>query len=122
MTITEALHNYFRQCRLLDWAFHVEESPEEPIVKRYTGGDATWQKIFTLTSVDRFREGQLPSEQFQDWLEAQNRRKYFPELPEGKKALRLECLQAGYLYTTADEPSRYQIQIRLTYYTGGTKE
>jgi len=119
MTTTEALRSYFRQCRLLDWAFQVEESPEEPIVKRYTGGDAVWQKIFTLTSVDQFAEGQISSEHLQDWVEAQNRGRNLPELPDGKTAQRVECLEAGYLYTTADQPSRYQIKIRLTYYTGG---
>jgi hypothetical protein len=89
-------------------------------VKRYTGGDAVWQKLFTLTSVDQFSEGQITSEHLCDWLEAQNRRKNVPLLPDGKVAQRVECLGAGYLYTRADGPSRYQIQIRLTYYTGGT--
>ena len=120
MTMTESLRNYFRQCRLIDWAMRVEESPEEPAIKRYVGGDAVRQKTFTLTSVDEFHEEALRSpEHVQDWIEAQSRRKNLPDLPDGRTALRLECLNAGYLYTTADGPSRYQIQIRLTYYTGG---
>ena len=120
MTTTEALRSYFRQCQLLDWAFQVEEAPEEPGVKRYTGGDALWQKMFTLTSVDPFSEGQISAEPLRDWLETQHRRKHFPILPEGKEVQRVECLGTGYLYTRAGKPGRYQIQIRLTYYQGGT--
>ena len=122
MTITEALDSYFSQFRLLDFPFQVEESSEEPTVKRYIGGDATWQKIYTLTSLCSFNHAPVARETFEDWLNAQNRRKHFPILPKGKEALWLECLNMGYLYTKADKPDRYQIIIRLTYYTGGTTE
>jgi|GEM_PF-2916011 len=119
MITTEALQTYFRACRQIDWAFQVEESLEEPAIKRYIGGDSERQQVFTLTGKDTFRAGEINTEHLKDWLEAQNHRKHFPALPDGKQALRLECLSAGYLYTTADEPGRYQIRIRLTYYTGG---
>ena len=118
MIITEALHSYFHRSRLIDWAFQVEEILEEPIVKRYIGGDAVWQKTFALTSVDKGRELKSP-ENLQDWLEAQNRRKNLPELSDGKRALQVDCLNTGYLYTSAGKPDRCQIQIRLTYYQGG---
>ena len=120
MTIIEALHTYFRECPLLDWAFRVEENPADFDVKRYTGGDAVWQKLFTLRSEAPLNEGQIRVEHVQNWLEAQHCQRNFPALPEGMQAQRLECLGAGYLYTKAGEPDRYQIQIRLTYYTGGT--
>ena len=122
MTITESLHRYFSQFRLLDFPFQVEERPEEPTVKRYTGGDTTRQQVYTLTSLCPFKDAPISREVFEDWLNAQNRRKHFPTLSKGKETLRLECLETGYLYTKADKPDRYQIKIRLTYYTGGTKE
>ena len=116
MSITEALRNYFHQFRLIDWAFQVEENLESSSGKRSVDEDAAWQKDFMLTSLDKFSEGQLLSaEHLQDWLESQNRRKYFPKLPDGKETLRLECLGADYLCTNVDEPGHYQVTIRLTY-------
>ena len=120
MTITEALHCYFSQFRTIDWAFRVEESAEEAKLKRYTGGDLMRQQEYSLTSMHPFERAPIKREAFEDWLEAQNRRKHFPVLSEGKEVRRLECLSAG-LQETAGELGCYQIKIRLTYYEAGAR-
>ena len=111
MTITESLHEYFRSCPSSPQAFQLEDVTEDPVVKQYIGGDSVRQKTFKLTSAEV-----CDAERLQVWIESQA----LPKLPDGKTAQRLDCLSIGSLYTTADQPGRSQVQIRLTYYTGGT--
>ena len=112
MTITETLHQYLQSCPRGPQAFRLEDVTEDPVVKQYIDGGTVRQKTFVLTS------GEVcDAEQMQDWLESQP----LPTLPDGRKVLRLDCLGTGSLYTTAAEPGRSQIQIRLTYYTGARR-
>ena len=114
MTIIEALDAYFQSCPLMIRALHIEDVTEAPIVRRYIGGDAIRQRMFKLTGMEACQV-----EPLQDWIESQGRARQFPPLPNGRIALRLDCLETGSLYTPAGKPNRCQIQIRLTYYQGG---
>jgi len=102
MGIAESLKAYLGKCPL-DRAVQIEEIPEETVVRRYVGGATVRQRIFHLTDVGSFDE-------LQTWVEAQNQRRDFPKLPDGRVTQKLECLATD-----------QRIQIKLTYYqTGGT--
>lgn len=137
MTIAVSLYEYFRDCPLLargtrlrfnylsttPQEFAIEDTPEDPVIKRYTGGDSVRQKTFNLTSVEQYSEDQRVNieksgffERLQDWIEEQNKKRNFPDMGEGREPRSLTCLTAGYLYTSEENIAHYQIQLRLIYY------
>lgn len=141
MGISQAIYNYIRQCPLISKGvsvrfnhlgaapqeFSIEDTPEDTVVKRYIGSSLR-QKTFYLTSRESYSTDQRLNieksnfyEEFQAWVEQQNRLKNFPALTGTQTPTKIECLTAGYLYTANDNTAQYQIQLRLEYLNKGER-
>lgn len=135
MSLSQSIYDYIRDCPLIDSGtcvrfnrlgpepqeFSVEDVPEDVIVKRYIGSSLR-QKTFHLVSREVYNQDQRINieksdfyEDFQAWVEKENRLKHFPALTGDNRATKIECLTCGYLYTTEEDTALYQIQLRLTY-------
>ena len=142
MTIIESVREYLKACPLLeDGLLRVDFLPEEaatysvdvtpvtPVVKRYMDGSSVRQFLFTLatrTYYGEFIRQQLDNlaffDQFEEWIDEQNRAKALPDLGEGRQAQRLEVTTSGYVFAADTETARYQIQCRLTYFQKGARK
>lgn len=110
--------------------YSIDTVPSKEIFKKYVGGSAQKQYLFTLASRE-FRvddiQGNIENmafyEGFSRWVEAQNRRpKHLPELSDGRTALRVEVTTSGYPFMVDDHgTARYQIQCKLTYFEKGLR-
>lgn len=143
MSLTENLFNYFRACPLVDTAnklnfnflgpepteYTIEEVPETPIVKRYVSGSSIRQKTFYFASRESYGEDarvQIENsgfyEQMQAWVEKQDQKRVYPVLLDGQRAMKIECLSSGYLFTSEEDAAKYQIQLQLTYFQKGERK
>ncbi len=131
-----AIRDFFMECPLLkDGAFHVnylgvepveytiDQSPADPIVKRYTDGGTIRQLTFVFASREAYGSDVLINIEASgfynaliDWIEEQNQAKNLPVLPTGRSSQSLEVLTQAYLYEADEDRARYQIQARLLYY------
>lgn len=142
MTLGETLWDYFRKCPLIDQQNRlnfnalgaepsectIEDTPENPILQQYMDGSTVRAKTFVLGSRLSYGldarmniESSGAFEALRRWIEQQNRAKQFPALEEGRRALKLEALTDGYLFTSEEDTARYQIQLRLTYFEKGER-
>ena len=60
-------------------------------------------------------------EEFEEWLDRQNRAHNFPDLGEGRRGSKLEVTTSGYVFAPDTDTARYQIQCRLSYYQKGER-
>lgn len=131
----KAIRDYFLECPLLsNGLFHVnylgaqvieytiDQSPVEPIVKRYADGGTLRQFAFVFASREPYGADVLVNieksgfyNSLIDWIEAQNRANSFPELTVGSPQ-GIEILTQAYLFEATEDQARYQIQARLLYY------
>lgn len=134
-SIIEGISDYFLKCPLLkDGVFRVdamgdhgieyaiETSVFTPILETYINGDTLRQYQFDFGSreyysMDRIQNIQNSAfyENFSNWIEEQNKRMNFPELPEDCHPEALEILSPGYLFDGSMRNARYKIQLRLLY-------
>lgn len=134
-SIVGSLSDYFMRCPLLkDGYFHVDfrgGDPIEytleimtcdPIVKRYVTGDSLRRYLFAFSSREYYSADRVQNidnisfyEKMSGWVEAQDRRKDLPVLPEGCIPQSLRALSSGYLFDESMESARYQIQFELRY-------
>lgn len=68
------------------------------------------KKVSDNAKVARFYE------EFAGWIEEQDRKRNFPDLPAPLSAQSIEVLTGGYLFDLGEMDARYQIQCALTYY------
>lgn len=138
-TIIKSLWEYFLSCPLtgdrklnVDYLpengieYSIDTTPATEIVKQYTGGSSIRQYLFVFRSVNEYGNDELQNlansdfyEQFAEWLEQQSQGGNLPELPAGKKPIKIEAQSTGYLFTTGPDTGRYQIQCRLLYLQEG---
>lgn len=135
-SIIGSITDYISACPLLkDGVFRVdalgnepceyciEVAPFDPVVQRYIDGSELRQYQFNFSSreyysMDRAENIQNSSfyEKFSAWIESQNLKEIYPDLPEGCEAQQIEALSSGYLFDASMVNARYQIQLRLVYF------
>lgn len=140
--IINSLRNFIRECPYLQefngairvnvdylgeesTVYSIEETPCEPIIKKYVDGSSKRQYQFVFTSRENYGADVLQNidncgfyEHFSTWLEEQNLIGNLPEL-ENKEALKIEATSTGYAFQTDIDKARYQIQCKLIYMQGG---
>lgn len=140
-SIIAALRRYFLACPLIsdgrlgvDWlpeagiAYSLDTTPAAEILRRYTSGSSLRQYLFTLCSVQDYGSDTLQNiansglfERLAAWMDAQTKARVLPDLGAGRTAQKLEAQSTGYLFTTAPDAGRYQIQCRLLYFQKGER-
>lgn len=144
MSIISSLRDYILTCPLLeeyngiitvrvDYAdssepttYAIEEGiTSNPIIRRYTTKKTKRQYLFILSSIQYYgsdidvnMQNLEFYEKFSQWIEDNNNNDILPTLDIGKEASSIEVLTNGYIFDNAYDiqTSRYQIQMRLTYY------
>lgn len=135
--IIDSIRKYFLKCPLLDELarlnvdylgvepveYTIDSQPTTPIIKQYTDGGALKQYTFVFGSREYYGADVLQNiensgffERFAAWVEEQSKQGNLPELENGKKAISMEVLTSGYLFSANEDNARYQIQCRLIYY------
>lgn len=137
MRIIESIRNYILTCPFLgdgrvniDWLgvepteYSIDGTPVEPVVKKYIDGGSLRQFNFVFSSIEYYGQDVINNinnsgfyEDFAAWIEVQNKAGILPKLDNGRKAVRIETLNTGYLFGNSPDRARYQIQCRLVYYT-----
>lgn len=107
-------------------AFSVDVVPVKSVVKSYLDGSTLRQFLFVLASraywgpdIRQQVDNLCFFEDFEEWLDAQNRARNFPDLGEGRTARKLEVVTSGYAFAPDADMARYQIQCKLTYFQKG---
>lgn len=138
MAIIDGVRAYLKACPLLKGGkinvnylgekptrYSIDNVPADPIVKKYASGDTMRQFLFVFASRECYDADELANmdttkfyEEFGAWLEAQDKKGNYPELPEGLRPARVEVLTTGYLFDNSERTARFQIQCRLIYYKG----
>ena len=102
--------------------YTIETGVFDPVIKRYVNGDEVKQYQFNFGSreyysMDRIQNIQNSAfyEKFANWIEDQNRKEIFPDLPGNCYAEKIEVLSNGYMFDGSMRNARYQIQLRLIY-------
>lgn len=133
-TILSAVWNYIKNCPFLhDGAINIgyigdrieyaiDVLPMNPVVKRYTDGGCQKQLGFAFTSKEAF-DGDARTaldnsgfyEDFERWIEKNDRYEIYPELPDGLEPEKIEVTTGGYIFDVETDMARYQIQCRLIY-------
>jgi len=138
MPIIESIKDYIMTCPFLEelsnvnvdflpedpLTYSIEQTPSEPILKRYLDG-STERQITFVFACRMFYSDELINninnsgffEKFQEWLFENSENDKLPELEEGLVPYRIEAISSGYLYDISGDLSnaRYQIQCRLIY-------
>lgn len=129
--IIDSLRNYFKGCPYLDedkrvnvnyigveMSYSVDPLPCTPILKRYTDAGTQKQFQFQFSSKENYDEDARVNiensgfyEKFASWLESGT----MNSLDDGKKPIRFEVLNSGYLYDVDGHNARYAIECRLIY-------
>lgn len=102
-------------------AYSIEETPADPIIKRYANGDTVRQYVFSLCSREMYGPAENERttefyEKFADWLEECTRDGVLPELTGKLQSKSLEATTSGYLYGNEGTSCQYRIQCRFIYF------
>ena len=105
--------------------YSIEETPCEPIIKKYINGDTVRQYQFVFASRESYGPDVLQNidnsgfyEDFANWIESENKIGNLPKLIN-QECRSIECLTTGYAFQTDVDKARYQIQMRITYFQKG---
>lgn len=141
MTIIEAVRQYLSTCPLLEGgklnvdflpdkasSYSVDVVPATQTVKQYMDGSSRRQFLFVLAT-RAFYGGQIRQqidnlcffEEFEQWLDAQDRARNFPDLGAGRTGLKLEVTTSGYVFANDSSTAQYRVQCRLTYFQKGER-
>lgn len=138
MSIIESIREYLLKCPYLNelakvnvdflpedpMTYSIEQTPSEPIIKRYLDGTTDRQITFVFACRMFYSDERINNinnsgffEKFQEWLFDNSDNDILPELEEGLIPYRIEAISSGYLYDISGDLSnaRYQIQCRLLY-------
>lgn len=101
--------------------YSIEETPADPIVKRFTNGDTVRQYVFSLCSRELY--GQVENEKtaefyekFADWLEECTRTGNLPALSGQLKSKSVRATTNGYMQDSEGTSCRYRIQCQFVYF------
>lgn len=140
MKIIESIREYINNCPALaeynvnvnyledDFdSFSIEETPCEPILKRYIDGSSKRQCQFIFTSKEPYSVdiiGNLDNstfyEDFSDWIETNNKKGIFPDLEEGLEPTQIKVISSPYVVEVEEDKAIYQIQLQLNYIKKGS--
>lgn len=141
MTIIEAIRTYLGTCPLLEGGklnvdflppeattYSVDVVPVQPIIKRYMDKSSKRQFLFVLATrsyygshIRQQMDNLCFFEEFEEWLDYQNRAQNFPNLGEGRRGQKLEVTTSGYVFAPDTDTARYQIQCKLSYFQKGDR-
>ena len=101
--------------------YAVETSPASVILKTYTDGSCLKQFSFVFASRQYFgdeinAENHKFYEDLSNWFKKCTDEKNLPHLDGGKTSQSIETLNGSYVYETATNTARYQVQCRLVYF------
>lgn len=101
--------------------YSIEETPTEPIVKKYANGDSVRQYVFSLCSRELYGPVENEDtaefyEKFSDWLEDCTREGNLPELSGQLQSKSIRATTNGYLYDNEGTSCQYRIQCQFTYF------
>lgn len=109
-----------------DTVYSIEETPCEPIIKKYVNGDTKRQYQFIFSSRESYGSEVFQNiencgfyEDFANWLEEQNDLGNLPILDGNKECLNIEATSTGYAFMTDVDKARYQISCKLIYMQKG---
>ncbi len=138
MAIIENIRDYIMKCPFLDelasvnvdflpddaTTYSIEQTPSEPIIKRYLDGTTDRQLTFVFACRLFYSDERINNinnsgffEKFQEWLFDNSDNGILPEMEDGLIPEKIEAISSGYLYDISGDLSnaRYQIQCRLLY-------
>ena len=107
--------------------YSVDTIPCEEIIKRYRGGDTVKQFQFAVSS-RRFYEQNIKQnlsnlqffEDLTSWVEEKARKRELPAMDKGRTSLRIVVTSTAYPFVVSEDgKARYQIQMRLEYFSKG---
>ena len=100
-----------------EMSYSIDPLPCDPVIKKYIDGGSQRQYQFSFTSKEEYDEDARVNiensgfcEEFEYWLDKQ-----LPELSEGKRPVKFETLNKGYLYDIDGNKAKYRIECRLIY-------
>lgn len=132
-----AIREYIKKCPYLDNGrilgvdrlgadpieYTIDTVPCEPIIKEYIDGSSVRQIEFIFGSREKYGQDVMQNimnsdfyENFACWIEQQDEKRVFPDFGKWRSVLSIEVLTNGYAHDVTPNTSRYQIQLRITYY------
>lgn len=107
--------------------YSVDTVPTNDTIKRYLDGGALKQYLFCVASREYFGDdiaqnidNQAFYEDLTRWFNAQNKRRNFPEIGDGRQVRSIEINSTAYPFVVDEHgTARYQIQLRMVYYMKG---
>ena len=141
MKIVEAIHDYISKCPYIKEfevnvnyledkydSYMIEETPCDPIVKKYIDGSLKKQCQFVFTSKEPYSADVIGNinnsnfyEEFSNWIETNNKEGIFPLLEEGLEPTQIKVISSPYVITTDEDKAIYQIQLNLIYLKKGSR-
>lgn len=104
-------------------SYMIEETPCDPIVKKYVNGDSIKRYNFVLASREIYGNDVMQNinnsgfyEKFSDWIEDCRLTKNLPVLEDRKSCMDIKVTTSGYIFDTEMDKCQYQIQMSLIYY------
>lgn len=141
MNIIESIRTFIKNCPCLpDYyksigvdhlsdevtSYTIEQTPANPIVKRYIDGSAKKQCLFVFASREAYGADVRQNLDnlgfyfnFANWLEESTREGNLPVLEDEFVPLELEAQTPGYLYDANVSRAQYRIQCRFVYLEKG---
>lgn len=137
VSTTNAIREYIKKCPYLKNGrilgvdrlgadpieYTIDTVPCEPIIKQYTDGSSVRQIEFIFGSREKYGQDVMQNimnsdfyEKFACWIEQQDEEQIFPDFGKWRSPLSVEVLTNGYAHDVTPNTSRYQIQLRITYY------
>lgn len=137
VSTTNAIREYIKKCPYLKNGrilgvdrlgadpieYTIDTVPCEPIIKQYTDGSSVRQIEFIFGSREKYGQDVMQNimnsdfyEKFACWIEQQDEKQIFPDFGKWRSPLSIEVLTNGYVHDVTPNTSRYQIQLRITYY------
>ena len=141
MKIIESIREYINKCPALEKfnvnvnyleddfdSYSIEETPCEPILKRYIDGSTKEQYQFTFSSKEPYSSdviGNLNNsgfyEDFSNWIETNNKQHILPGLEKGLESTQIKILSSPYCVEATEDKAVYQIQLNLIYLKKGSR-
>lgn len=95
--------------------YSIEETPADPIIKRYANGDSVRQYVFSLCSRELYGPAENEDtakfyEKFSDWLEDCTREGILPVLSGQLQSKSIRATTNGYLYDNEGTSCQYRIR------------
>lgn len=101
--------------------YSIEETPAEPILKRFANGDTERQYVFSLCSREMYGQAENEKtaefyEKFSDWLDDCTRERNLPVLTGQLQSKSIRATTSGYMYDNQGTSCQYRIQCQFIYY------